>query len=103
MADPERIHPEPVDDIHDGQDHKQLPEAGCKAPCPVDRVDHHQHIGDVAGEADSFELQAAARYRFAGRQAQFHAALLHFRAVEMHHLHRAFADAERTDQDQQKP
>ena len=44
-----------VNEIHNGQDDKQLPEARRKAVRTDYPIDTDQHIADIAGDADGFE------------------------------------------------
>ena len=44
-----------VDQIHNGQDDEQLPEARRKAARTVYPIDTDQHIADISGDADGFE------------------------------------------------
>ena len=101
MADPPVVDEEPVDHVHDRQNDEQLPEAGQKAPRAVDRVHADQHVGDIPRHADALEAQTVFPDGFVGRKAQLDAALLHVGVIEVNHAHRALADADRADKDQQ--
>ena len=101
VSHPVAVHQEPVDEVHHEQYDQQLPEALPEPPRAVDRVHEHQHVGHVAGDTQRLERRLAAPYLLMGGQPQGHAALLHLRLVQMHHAHRAVADAEGTHQHQQ--
>ena len=90
-----------VNEIHNGQDDKQLPEARRKAVRTVYPIDTDQHIADIAGDADGFEQQAVASDAFRACKPQFYAPLLHRRAVKMHHPNSPLTDARSADQNQQ--
>ena len=90
-----------VDQIHNGQDDKQLPEARRKAARTVYPIDTDQHIADIAGNANGFENQRIALDFLVCCKSQLHAPLLHRRAVKMHHIHCPFADAHGADENQQ--
>ena len=92
-----------VDQIHNGQDDEQLPEARRKAVRTIYPIDTDQYIGDVAGNTDSFENQSVSLYFFVCCKSQLHAPILNFRAVKMHHPYRTLADAPSADQNQQSP
>ena len=63
MPHPVTIDQKAVEQIHNGQDDEQLPEARRKAERTVYPIDTDQHITDIAGNADSFEQQAVAPVR----------------------------------------
>ena len=44
VPDPKSVDEEAVDEIHNGKDDEQLPEACEEAPCAVDGTDEEQHI-----------------------------------------------------------
>ena len=90
-----------VNEIHNGQDDKQLPEARRKAARTIYPIDTDQHIADIAGDTDGFEQQAVASDAFRACKPQFYAPLLHCRAVKMHHAHRALADTDGANQNEQ--
>ena len=92
-----------VNEIHNGQDDKQLPEARRKAFRTVYPIDTDQHITNIAGNANSFEKLRIALDFLVCRKSQLHAPLLHCRAVEMHHPNSPLADAHSTDKSQQSP
>ena len=58
MTDPIAVNPKSVYKIHNGQYDQQLPKALNEALCAVERIDADQHIGDVAGDADSLKIKA---------------------------------------------
>ena len=98
---PETIDQKTVNEIHNGQDDKQLPEARRKAARTVYPIDTDQHIADIAGNADCFEQQAVASDAFRACKPQFYAPLLHRRAVKIHHPNSPLTDARSADQNQQ--
>ena len=83
MPHPVTIDQKTVNEIHNGQDDKQLPEARRKAARTVYPIDTDQHIADIAGDTDGFEQQAVASDAFRACKPQFYAPLLHRRAVKM--------------------
>lgn len=64
MPHPVTIDQKTVNEIHNGQDDKQLPEARRKAARTVYPIDTDQHIADIDGDADGFEQQAVASDTF---------------------------------------
>lgn len=84
-----------------GQYDQQLPKALNEALCAVERIDADQHIGDVAGDADSFENQSISLDFRVCCKSQRYAPLLHLLAVKMHHAHRALADTDGANQNEQ--
>ena len=88
-------------EIHNGQYDQQLPKAMNEALCAVERIDADQHIGDVSGDADSFENQSISLDFRVCCKSQRYAPLLHLRAVKMHHAHRALADTDGANQNEQ--
>ena len=72
-----------------------------EALCAVECIDADQHIGDVSGDADSFENQSISLDFRVCCKSQRYAPLLHLRAVKMHHAHRALADTDGANQNEQ--
>ena len=101
MPDPPAVHEEAVDQVHDGQNDEQLPQARPEAARSVDGVYADEHVGDIPRKAAGFEKQAVPPDLFARRQAELHAALLYVLVIKMHHADRALADAEPADQNEQ--
>ena len=62
MSYPIAVNPKSVYEIHNGQYDQQLPKALNEALCAVERIDADQHIGNVTGNADSFENQSISLY-----------------------------------------
>ena len=101
MSYPIAVNPKSVYEIHNGQYDQQLPKARKKTPRTVHRIDADQHIGDVTGNADGFENQSVPLYFFVCCKPQLYAPILNFRAVKMHHAHRALADTDGANQNEQ--
>ena len=101
MSYPITVNPKSVYEIHNGQYDQQLPEALNEALCAVERIDADQHIGDVSGDADSFENQSISLDFRVCCKSQRYAPLLHLLAVKMHHAHRALADTDGANQNEQ--
>jgi len=101
MSYPIAVNPKSVYEIHNGQYDQQLPKALNEALCAVERIDADQHIGDVSGDADSFENQSISLDFRVCCKSQRYAPLLHLLAVKMHHAHRALADTDGANQNEQ--
>ena len=101
MSYPIAVNPKSVYEIHNGQYDQQLPEARKKPPRTVACIDAHQHIGNIAGNADSFENQSISLDFRVCCKSQRYAPLLHLLTVKMHHAHRALADTDGANQNEQ--
>ena len=58
MVDPVLIDQETVDQVHDGQDHKALPEPRPEASRAVNQAHADEHIGHIARKAQAPEKRA---------------------------------------------
>ena len=96
------IDKETVDETHDEQDRRYLPESRQEPSGAVDCINADQHVNDVAGNTGCFENRAASLDSLGRGQSQLHAPFPHFGRVKIHHIHRAFADADDAEQDQQR-
>ena len=101
MSYPIAVNPKSVYEIHNGQYDQQLPKALNEALCAVERIDADQHITDIAGNTYRFENQSIPLYFFVCCKPQLYAPTLNFRAVKMHHAHRALADTDGANQNEQ--
>ena len=101
MSYPIAVNPKSVYEIHNRQYDQQLPKALNEALCAVHRIDADQHIGNVAGNADGFEQQGVSLDFFVCCKSQRYTPVLNFRAVKMHHAHRALADTDGANQNEQ--
>lgn len=102
MPHPPFIDQQGVHQPQDQQDHQHLPEALPKSSGTVQTVHAAKQIYQVAGQANCLHLHTVALDALPGDQAAANAALLHIPVVHMHHIHGAFADAERTGRHQQR-
>ena len=95
------IDKETVDEAHDEQDCRYLPESRQEPSNAVDCINADQRVNDVAGNTDCFENRAAALDSLGRGQPQLHASFPHYGRVKIHHIHRAFADTDDANQNQQ--
>ena len=58
MTDPQTVDENAVDEIHDGQDDKQLPEPGQKAVCFIYGIYAYEYIGNISRNTAELENDA---------------------------------------------
>ena len=91
------INQDTVDQIHNGQDHKTLPETRPKATCSVEHVHADEHVDQIARKAQASKAHTLFPDFFSCRQAKFNNSYLYLQIVKMDHTDSPVAYAKRAD------